>query len=71
MKGFGFLFLAALYGVSAQCAEVREGSASMFVPGSYQSCSMAFVGNGEAEAKGRLALQRVDKKDILQKDVNY
>ena len=32
---------------------------------------MAFVGNGEAEAKGRLALQRVDKKDILQKDVNY
>lgn len=50
MKGFGFLFLAALYGVSAQCAEVREGSVSMFVPGSYQSCSMAFVGNGEAEA---------------------
>lgn len=51
MKGFVFLFLAALYGVSAQCAEVREDSVSMFVPGSYQSCSMAFVGNGEAEAK--------------------
>ena len=51
MKGFVFLFLAALCGVSAQCAEVREGSVSMFVPGSYQSCSMAFVGNGEAEAK--------------------
>lgn len=51
MKGFGFLFLAALCGVSAQCAEVREGSVSMFVPGSYQSYSMAFVGNGEAEAK--------------------
>ena len=51
MKGFGFLFLAALCGVSAQCAEVREGSVSMFVPGSYQSCSMAFVENGVAEAK--------------------